>query len=142
MKVNAGGIIATEDIIGRDEFIINFWRILANQSVVLTSERRIGKSCVVRKMCENPPENWDVILRDVEGISTLKEFVSRLVDDLYQYQPKMGKGKVWFNKLRKELDDWSFFGLKTRLQAEPPPFHINARCFAFGVSPLRLIDLP
>jgi len=52
MRANPGGVLAPEDVIGRDKLIEQIWRVLENQSVVLTSERRVGKTSVIRKMVD------------------------------------------------------------------------------------------
>ncbi|MCW8832592.1 MAG: hypothetical protein OQK03_04680, partial [Colwellia sp.] len=119
MRVNAGGLIAPEQVIGRDKFIDNLWQRIAQQSVILTSERRIGKSSVIRKMCAQPNEEYTVILRDVEGISTIKEFVNRLVDDLFEHQNIITKGKSLIGSVRKELSDWKIFGVTVSKKEEP-----------------------
>ncbi len=119
MKVNAGGNIAPEQVIGRDAFINNVWRIIEQQSAILTSERRIGKTSIIRKMKEEPQENMTVILRDVEGISTIKEFVNRLVDDLSVHQSMTTKGIALVNKIRNELSDSKILGITIAKRAEP-----------------------
>ncbi|MBC6421130.1 MAG: hypothetical protein GDA43_05915 [Hormoscilla sp. SP5CHS1] len=63
MRVNPGGKIPSSEAIGRDRLIENLWRILDRQSLVLSAERRMGKTCIVKKMTEEAPEgkfigNW------------------------------------------------------------------------------------
>lgn len=119
MKVNAGGNIASDQVIGRDKFIDNLWRTIEQQSVILTSERRIGKTSITQKMKEEPREKITVIWRDVEGISTIKEFVKRLVDDLAKHQSMTTKGVSFVNKVRSELSDWKVFGVTLSKKTEP-----------------------
>lgn len=111
MRVNTGGYLSANEVIGREEFISYLWQVLDKQSVVLTSERRIGKSSIINKLKEEEPEGWLIIKRDVEGISTTKEFVTRLVDDLSAHQTKFSQGVGWLSKIRKELDDWKILGV-------------------------------
>ena len=118
MKVNTGGYLGPEEVIGRDDFIFNIWRILDNQSIVLTSERRIGKSSVINKIKEEAKDNWLVIKRDVEGISTTEEFVTRLIDDLCEHQSSLTQGMHWLGKLRNELNDFKFLGVTIAKRAE------------------------
>lgn len=54
MRANPGGVLAPEDVIGRSGLIQHIWRVLETQSVVLTSERRVGKTSVIRKMVAAP----------------------------------------------------------------------------------------
>lgn len=118
MKVNTGGYLGPEEVIGRDDFIFNIWRILDKQSIVLTSERRIGKSSVINKIKEEGKDNWLVIKRDVEGISTTEEFVTRLIDDLCEHQSSLTQGMHWLGKLRNELNDVKILGVTIAKRAE------------------------
>ena len=55
MRANPGGEIAPEEVVGRNRLIRQLWQTLDRQSVILTAERRMGKSCVAKKMvAENP----------------------------------------------------------------------------------------
>lgn len=47
MKTNPGGPggqLEIGEIIGRDKLVDRLWKILARQSLVLTAERRMGKT--------------------------------------------------------------------------------------------------
>ena len=78
MKPNPGGILRGEAIIDREKEINSIWRALQNQSVVITSERRVGKTCILRKMEENPGDDWTPVLYWVEGKEHPIEFVEGL----------------------------------------------------------------
>lgn len=119
MKVNAGGYIAPDQVVGRDKFIENLWKHIEQQSLILTSERRIGKSSIIRKMKDEAPEKTTVVLRDVEGISTVKEFVNRLVDDLFEHQNLTTKSQSLIGKIRKELSDWKILGVTVAKKDDP-----------------------
>ena len=82
MKANPGGEIAPEEVIGRDRLIERLWETLESQSVVLVAERRIGKSCIDKKMDAESPENLLTVYRDVEGIATPIDFVERVYRDV------------------------------------------------------------
>jgi len=68
MKANPGGQISPSEIIGRDALIQRLWRILERQSLVLSAERRIGKTCIVKKMREEAPQDKLPIYHDLEGL--------------------------------------------------------------------------
>jgi len=97
MKPNPGGVIKGEAIVDREKEIDSIWRALQNQSVVLVSERRVGKTSILRKMEENPGEGWNPILYWVEGKQHPVEFVEGLYETLIER--KLLKGK--FHKLKK-----------------------------------------
>ncbi|NJL68509.1 MAG: hypothetical protein HC894_20835 [Microcoleus sp. SM1_3_4] len=50
MKANAGGEIAPAEVLGRNKLIADLWGILEQQSVILSAERRMGKTSVIKKM--------------------------------------------------------------------------------------------
>ncbi len=97
MKPNPGGTLAGEAILNREKEIESIWRALQNQSVVVTSERRVGKTSILRKMEENPEDGWSPILYLVEGKEHPVEFVEGLYETLVE--KKLLKNK--FHKLKK-----------------------------------------
>ena len=48
MRPNPGGMIKGEAIVDREKEIASIWRALQNQSVVISSERRVGKTSILR----------------------------------------------------------------------------------------------
>jgi hypothetical protein len=50
MKPNPGGTLTGEAILNREKEIESIWRALQNQSVVVTSGGRVGKTSILRKM--------------------------------------------------------------------------------------------
>ena len=54
MKSAPGGSLPIEDIFGRDTFIARMWDALERNSIRMEAERRIGKTCVLRKMTAEP----------------------------------------------------------------------------------------
>jgi hypothetical protein len=79
MRVNRGGQLAPEEVFGRDGFIADLWRELEQQSVVLTAERRTGKTCVVKKMQANPPDDVLAFFEDLEWVHSTTEFIEEVV---------------------------------------------------------------
>ena len=50
MRTNPGGGLAPEEVVGRDALIADLWDKLERHSVMMTAERRMGKTSVLRKM--------------------------------------------------------------------------------------------
>ena len=50
MKANPGGLVAPQDVIGRDKLIAKIWMRLEQQSLILSAERRMGKTTIIKKM--------------------------------------------------------------------------------------------
>ena len=91
LKSNPGGQIAPADVIGRDAYIARLWSILRNQSLVLTAERRVGKTCVVRKMQEESPPGFLCTYHDLEGLATPLDFVEAVFHDIEHYLGRLRK---------------------------------------------------
>lgn len=97
MKPSPGGIITGNAIIDREKEISSIWRALQNQSVVLISERRVGKTSILRKMEEIPRDNWVPILCWVESKQHPVEFVEVIYEELIKREVLKNK----FHKLKK-----------------------------------------
>jgi hypothetical protein len=100
LRVNPGGVLSPGQIVGRDAFIASIWRNLEQQSVLLTSERRMGKTSVMRKMKEEPPLRICPIQRSLQGINTPEEFARALVADVESSAPEV-LARPFLKRLRK-----------------------------------------
>ena len=100
MKANPGGQLAPSEVVGRDDLIARLWRVLERQSLVLTAERRIGKTSVIKKMKAEAPETVLPIYHDLEGTRTPLEFAELVLHDVEAYLS--GKGR-FANRARKLL---------------------------------------
>lgn len=75
MKSNPGGYIPANEVVGRDELIRQLWRILDRQSLMLTAERRLGKTSILNKMKDECPPGRIVLYQDLEAVSEPIRFV-------------------------------------------------------------------
>ncbi len=103
MRVNPGGMLSSEEVVGRDRLIQKLWRILDRQSLVLTAERRMGKTSIVKKMTSESANDAIAIYRDLEGIKTAADFARRVLEDVEGYLSRFGKGAVKVRALLKSL---------------------------------------
>jgi AAA+ ATPase superfamily predicted ATPase len=106
MKANPGGQIDSADIIGRDEIIRELWERLEQQSVVLTAERRIGKTTIIKQMKKNPQANFLPIYRDLEKVVSPAEFVSNILTDISAYRGGLKWVEGLFGRLSKNFAGW------------------------------------
>jgi hypothetical protein len=90
MKANPGGQIDTATLIGRNSLIINLWETLEQQSVVLTAERRIGKTTVLKKMLDEPAPRWRPVYQDLERAHTAAEFAMEVYKTVHEF---LSRGK-------------------------------------------------
>lgn len=91
MKPNPGGEIPPDEVIGRDALVERLWRVLDRQGLVLTAERRVGKTCLIKKMCHAPPPGKIPVLRDLEKVHTAQEFAETVLGDVVQYLSRLNK---------------------------------------------------
>jgi hypothetical protein len=75
LRANPGGQIGHNNLIGRDRLIAELWHILDRQSLILTGDRRMGKTSIVKQMTAQPLPNKPAKYQDLEGIRTPLEFV-------------------------------------------------------------------
>lgn len=85
MKANPGGQIHASEVLGRDSLIAQLWEILESRSILMTAERRIGKTSVIRKMREEPLPNWVPIFQDLEKVHTPEEFALAVYEEVREY---------------------------------------------------------
>ena len=62
MKTAPGSPKTGQDILGREKEVADLQRLLTANSVVFTAERRVGKSCVLEKLVEQPPDGTAAIM--------------------------------------------------------------------------------
>ncbi len=84
MKAAPGATLPVNDIFGREHFIAELWHSLEAGSIRMEAERRIGKTCILRKMHAEPPDGWEAVLIDVEKIHSAAEFAEKICDEVHQ----------------------------------------------------------
>lgn len=87
---NTGGKVALGDVVGRDDFIVEALRQLhAGNNLLIVDPRRMGKTTILARLCNEPGTNFDAVLIDLEGANTIEECFSRLVRALQEH------GSIW-----------------------------------------------
>lgn len=85
MRANPGGHISPKELIGRDELIADIWRRLEGRSVVLSAERRMGKTSIIKKMKAEPLAGVLPVWRDLEKVRTPEEFAELVFQDVEEH---------------------------------------------------------
>jgi len=98
LKSNPGGQLAPDEVIGRDRLVSRLWDTLEGRSVVLTAERRMGKTSVLKKLEAQPLNGFVTIRRDLENISSPLEFVERLFEDI---KSQLKLSDQWVNDFKR-----------------------------------------
>lgn len=99
MKANPGGQIDLKSVVGRDKLIQKIWEIVQQQSLVITAERRIGKTTVMKKMAAEPQTGWMPVYQDLESCHSAADFSMSVYKQVHQFLS--GKGKL--TRRSKEL---------------------------------------
>ena len=102
MKANPGGPVTGNAIIGREKEISQIWHKLQIRSVLLASERRVGKTCVLRKMADHPVDGWTPVQAFVESARHPIECVEKIYTEANQMEVRSSRG-VWLGRIKSAL---------------------------------------
>ena len=75
MRINPGGRLNTEDVMGRDNEIARYWRVLERQGLVISAERRIGKTHILLKMRDDCQGGYLPFYQDLEAVHSIAELI-------------------------------------------------------------------
>ena len=100
MQINPGGLLDTKDVVGRNDTIANYWRVLDRQSLVISAERRIGKTHIMLKMRDECRSEYLPVYQDLEAVHSTPELVRSIYDAVRQSLSRVPK-------LRALLAKWS-----------------------------------
>lgn len=103
MRVRLGGNPNPSEVIGRDQIIASLWERLAQGSVVITAERRMGKTSVIQKMNAQQPPNFVGDYQDLEEVSTPEDLVRNIYNKICEVLSTQQRFKQLFQNL---LKDW------------------------------------
>ena len=84
MQINPGGRLNTEDVIGRDDEIARYWRVIERQGLVISAERRIGKTHIVLKMRDECRSGYLPFYQDLEAVHTTPELIRSIYNTVGQ----------------------------------------------------------
>lgn len=87
IPVNSGGGLDVENILGRDGFRDEVLDTLDRRSVVLTGERRMGKTSVAKLVEQaSPRDGWTTVRLSVEGYRSVDELTQSLLVSLARFE--------------------------------------------------------
>ena len=103
MKSNPGGQIDVKMAIGRDRLIHTLWESIEQQSLIITAERRIGKTTVIKKMRAETVTGWVPVFQDLERFHSAAEFAMSVYKEIHEFLGLKGKtmrrAKEWFTAM-------------------------------------------
>ena len=103
MRANPGGTIDPAEVLGREVLIRQLWEALDRQSVALVAERRMGKTCVTKKMLAEAPPGLLAVWRDLEDVHSPLEFAEAVFHEVEKYLSKWQRTALRARALLAEL---------------------------------------
>jgi hypothetical protein len=97
MKANPGGTVTGDAIIGRNAELKEIWSKLEKRSVLLSAERRVGKTSLLRKMRDEPESGWTPLLVLVESARHPIDCGEAICEQATAAQLRTGK-EVWLKR--------------------------------------------
>ena len=80
MQINPGGRLNTGDVVGRDSEIDRYWRVLRRQGLILSAERRIGKTHILFKMRAECRGGYLPFYQDLEAVHSVADLVRSIYE--------------------------------------------------------------
>ncbi len=121
---NPGGQLDPADVFGRDAFIRRLWRILTRQSVVITAERRMGKTSVVLKMKADLPEGVQGIYQDLEQVHSAEEFAELVLREVRPYLGEMKRAKDAGSRALRKVKGAKLGPAEVTLDVQAPAWRV------------------
>ena len=87
MQINPGGRLNTQDVMGRDNEIARYWRVLERQGLVISTERRIGKTHIILKMRDECRPGYLPFYQDLEAVHSIADLIRSIYNTV---QPSSG----------------------------------------------------
>jgi len=84
MQINPGGRLNTKDVVGRDNEIARYWRVLERQGLVISAHRRIGKTHIVLKMRDECRCGFLPFYQDLESVHSTAELIRSIYGTVHQ----------------------------------------------------------
>lgn len=98
VKANPGGQIDLKSVVGRSQVIQLIWNTLGQQSIVITAERRIRKTTVIKKLKAEPAPGWVPVFQDLEKCHSAREFAMAPLDSVSPSSAAGGKSIEAYEK--------------------------------------------
>jgi hypothetical protein len=118
MRTNPGGGLAPAEVVGRDALIAELWDKLERHSVMMTAERRMGKTSVLRKMLAQQPPGVTAFYWDLENIRSPEALVREIFNKVSEV---LGGLQRLQGGVQQFLKNWGLGGEKIAGFSLPKP---------------------
>jgi AAA+ ATPase superfamily predicted ATPase len=153
MQSSTGRWVSGDDFFDRDgELRVLESRVRDGNHLMMTGQRRMGKTSVLREMGRRlERDGWIFLFADVEGAASEEDVVTNLAEAVHRVRPMasrawrtMGRGLA---KLAKQVEQLSAheFAIKFRSELTSGNWrrhgeHLIAHCASFGKPVLMAVD--
>jgi hypothetical protein len=111
------GKLDPKDLVGRRSVIDLCWtRLEGGSSLLLTGERRIGKSSVAQHLAYQPRTGWIVVYIDVEAIDSVEKLIRAIVNAVSKAEALPRKLRNGVVSLLDRIDGASLLGAEINLK--------------------------
>ena len=114
MEIVVGDVVTGENLYGRERDLEVLWDRIRNNSILLSSPRRFGKTSLVREMQRNPKSGFEVIYVDVESAKNLDDFVLKLAGRISR--PHWPRALELLTGARESIESLTISELTVRLR--------------------------
>ena len=88
IQINLGGRLDIKDVMGRDNEIAAYWRVLKRQGFVISAERRIGKTHILLKMRDECQDAYLPFYQDLEAVHSIADLVRSIYSTVQESADK------------------------------------------------------
>ena len=118
MEIVVGAPVTGENLHGRERELDVLWPRTKNNSILLSSPRRFGKTSLVKEMERDPRDGFEIVYMEVEGVNSLDDFVVELACAL----PKPARRallKRLGEKIKENVEEFEAGHLRVKLREGP-----------------------
>ena len=105
MRINPGGRLDTREVVGRDREIARYWHVLERQGLVISAERRIGKTHIVLKMRDECRSGFLPFYQDLESVHSTTELIRSIYSTVHHALSTLPGLRAKFAKWTSLLPD-------------------------------------
>ncbi|MCP4295968.1 MAG: AAA family ATPase [Proteobacteria bacterium] len=121
-----GGPARDEDFWFRAEFLDNLRESLKKQNVLLLAPRRMGKTSVMYRLFDEPPDNTLVVHINVEHLDSPEDFIVKILNEFHEEHPDFLRdilltSGTWLRETIDRVDKFELFDVGLQLRRSENP---------------------
>jgi len=117
--VTIGPPATGEDFFDRETLLEDIWAAVEKGSVLLAAPRRVGKTSMMLRMRDHPPEDYVVLYIEAEDFSAPEELVTDLIVKTVKAQPKSKQLlRGILSAIAARLEEFEIWEIRLKLRDE------------------------